>query len=110
MDVEAGREVHLIEVVPESRNLLPVELDVVEVLAGANLLLVPASISEDQSVQRAEPVTLPLTGRKRSRRRNVLPRFERARSLAIRQQPRVGRCREHRAAEARSVSRRETHS
>src|SRR5262245_55704629 len=73
MDVEARREVDLLEEVSEARHLLPVELHVVEMLAGADFLLVPRAVAEHEAVQDAESVRLRAALRENARGRYELP-------------------------------------
>ena len=76
MNVETRREVDLFKEVLELRDPLPIELDVMEVLARANLLLVPTAVAEDQAVQHAEPVSLGVALRLYGCGRNELARGE----------------------------------
>ena len=76
MNIETRREVDLLEEVLELRDPLAVELDVMEVLARANLLLVPTTVAEDQAVQHTEPVSLGAALRLHGRGRNELARRE----------------------------------
>src|SRR5262245_11249291 len=56
MNIETAREVDLVEEVLVARDLVTVQLDVVQVLAGTDLLLVPGAVPEHKPVQNAEPV------------------------------------------------------
>src|SRR3954447_25128498 len=107
VDVETGREVHLIEEIPETCDPLAVELDVVHVLSGADLLLVPAAVAVHETVQYAEPVRLVVPARVGARRRNELTLGELACPLTVGKRPRMGRSRPDRPPEARDVPRRE---
>ena len=81
-----------------------------QVLAGANLLLVPAAVAEDESVQGPEPVRLRITRRPCAHRRHELPHAERICGLPVREHPAVRRSCPDRSAESGDVSRRETGS
>src|SRR6516225_8155802 len=107
MDVEAGREVDLVEKVAESGYSLAVELDVVQMLTGADLLLVPRAIAEDQPVQGAEAVALGVTPRLCPDRGHELARLEPVGAVAVDEHPRMGCGRRHDTAEAGPVPRRQ---
>ena len=74
MNVEARRKNDLIEEILEPRDPLAIELDVMEMLARTNLLLVPAAVSENEAVQHTEPVRLGVAARVHAGRRNELTR------------------------------------
>src|ERR1041384_8527271 len=107
MHIERRREVDLIEETLELRDALTVELHVVEVLAGPDLLLVPAAVAEDEPVQNAEPIALAVARRRDARGRHELPSRQRVRALPVDEEPAVGRRRAYRPAESGDVPRRE---
>src|SRR2546423_9986958 len=108
VDVEARRKVDLVEEILELRDLLAIELDVMEMLARANLLLVPAAVPEDEAVQYTEPIGLGVADRRHAGRRNELARGKRVASVAVGKRPRVGWGRPDRPPELRDVPRRQT--
>src|SRR5206468_661883 len=108
MNVEARRKVDLVEEVLELRDLLAVELDVVQMLAAAHPLLVPTAVAEDQAVQSTEAIGLGVAVRPHARRLNDLPKRKRIGSLAVCEGPGMGRGSPDRSPELRDVPRRQT--
>src|SRR4051812_15964392 len=81
-----------------------------EVLARADLHLVPAAVAEDQTVQHAEPVALVLSLRRPPGRANELTRAQARRAVAVGEQPAMRRRRVDRAPVPRDVPGRQAHA
>ena len=72
MDIETRREVDLLEEVLEPGNAPAVKLHVVKVLAGADLLLVPGAVAEDEPMKHTVAICLGITLRARLHRGDEL--------------------------------------
>src|SRR5205807_3748795 len=87
VDVQARREVHLVEEAFESRDFLAVQLNVMEVLARANLLLVPAAVAEDEAMQGSEAVALRVEPGLVPRRGQILAGHKSIRTVVVGEEP-----------------------
>src|SRR5436190_5669650 len=75
--------------------------------AGTNLLLVPGSVPEHQPMQDPESIALRVAPGSAAHRANELTRAKLVGSLAVGQQPFVGRSRSDETSEPRPVARRQ---
>src|SRR5207248_9685524 len=90
MNVEARREVELVEEILEARNLLAVQLYVVKVLAGTDLDLVPAPVAEHESMEDAEAVALRVASRRPAGGADEVGDGEAGGAVSARQEPTGG--------------------